>query len=103
MYLKTKLPSPEYMKIHVSMIPQEYMKEYNVTKYLDEKVYAYVEIMGAIYVLIQSGYLANQDLIKILPHLNTTHPKENQAYGTKKQKIKFTLEVDEFRVKFLTK
>ena len=40
------------------------MEEYYVTQYLDEKRYAYVEIMGSIYGLIQSGYLANQDPIK---------------------------------------
>ena len=42
MYLNTKLPSPEYMKIHVSMIPQEFMEEYDVTQYLDDTLYAYV-------------------------------------------------------------
>ena len=52
------------MKIHVIMIPQEVTEEYDVTKYLDKKGYAYVEILGAIYGLIQSGYVANQDLIK---------------------------------------
>ena len=49
MYLNTKLLSPEYMKIHVRMIPQEVMEEYDVTQYLDKKGYAYVDIMGAIY------------------------------------------------------
>ena len=49
------------MEIHVRMIPQEVMEEYDVTEYLDKKGYAYVEIMGAIYELIQSGYLADQD------------------------------------------
>ena len=43
------------MKIHVSMIPQEVMEKYVVTQYLDKEGYAYVEIMGAIYGLIQSG------------------------------------------------
>ena len=42
MYLNTKLPSPKYMKIHVIMIPQEVMEEYDVTQYLDEKGYSYV-------------------------------------------------------------
>ena len=66
MYLNTKLPSPEYMKIHRSLIPQEVMEEYDMEKYVDADGYAYVEITGAIYGLAQSGYLANQDLIKNL-------------------------------------
>ena len=43
------------------------MEGYYATQYLDEKGYAYVEIMGEIYGPIQSGYLANQDLIKSRP------------------------------------
>ena len=66
MYLNTKLPSPEYMRIQRNMIPDEVMEEYNVEQYLDSEGYAYVEITGAIYGLAQSGYLANQDLIKNL-------------------------------------
>jgi hypothetical protein len=48
------------------MIPQEVKDEFNVSQYLDGKGYAYVEITGTIYGLAQSGYLANQDLIKNL-------------------------------------
>jgi hypothetical protein len=66
MYLNTKLPSPEYMRVHISMIPQEVIDEYDVSQYVDKKGYAYVKITGAIYGLAQSGYLANQDLIKNL-------------------------------------
>ena len=66
MYINTKLPSLDYMKIHVSLIPQEVMEEYNITWYLDVKGYSYVEIMVAIYRLIQSDYLDNQYLIKNL-------------------------------------
>ena len=42
MYLNTKLPSPEYIQIHRSMIPNEIMEEYNVEQYLDNEGYAYV-------------------------------------------------------------
>ena len=31
MYLNTKLPEPEYMRIHISLIPDEIMKAYNPT------------------------------------------------------------------------
>ena len=55
MYLNTKIISLEYMKIHVGMIPQEFMEEYDVTQYLDDKGYTYVQITGEIYGLIKLG------------------------------------------------
>ena len=66
MYLNTKLPSPEYMRIHTKLIPDEIMNEYDVLAFTNPNGYAYVEITGAIYGLAQSGYLAHQDLIKNL-------------------------------------
>ena len=62
MYLNTKLPSLEYMKMHKSMIPQEVMEEYNLHQFLDEADYTYVEITGAIYGLAQTGYLENKQI-----------------------------------------
>jgi hypothetical protein len=66
MYLNTKLLSPEYMRIHISLIPDEIKEEYNAEDFVDENGYVYVEITGAIYGLSQSGYLANEDLNRIL-------------------------------------
>ena len=66
MYLNTKLPSPEYMRIHKKLIPEETISEYDVMKFTDDNGYTYVEIMGAIYGLAHSRYLAHQDLIKNL-------------------------------------
>ena len=63
------------MKINVRILPQEDMEEYYIIHYLDKKGYAYVETIGEIYELIQSGYLANQYLIKKSLHLDTSHPK----------------------------
>jgi hypothetical protein len=66
MYLNTKLLSPEYMQIHIDLIPEEIREEYNTDEFMDENGYVYMEVTGAIYGLSQSGYLANQDLIKNL-------------------------------------
>jgi hypothetical protein len=66
MYLNTKLLSPEYMRIHIDLIPEEIREEYNTDEFMDENGYVYMEVTGAIYGLSQSGYLANQDLIKNL-------------------------------------
>ena len=60
MYLNKKLPEPEYMRIHISLILDEIMKAFNPTP--DEKGFCYVKIIIAIYGLKQAGALANKDL-----------------------------------------
>ena len=54
MYLNTKLPSPEYMRIHIDLIPDKIRQEYNTDAYTDDNGYVYIEITGAIYGLSQS-------------------------------------------------
>ena len=61
-YTNSKLDTPEYMKIHISLIPQEIIDEYNVMKFVDKEGYVHLEITGAMYGLAQSGQIANQDL-----------------------------------------
>ena len=83
------------------MIPDEVMEEYNVEQYLDDKGYAYVEITGAIYGLAQSGYLANQQLIKHLAKYDYYPSKQTPGVWHHKTKtIKFILVVDDFGVKY---
>eukprot|EP00978_Attheya_sp_CCMP212_P015890 scaffold41124_cov54-Attheya_sp.AAC.2 len=99
MYLNTKLPSPEFMKIHQSLIPQEVMvmDEYNVEQFLDENGYVYVEITRAIYGLAQSRYLANQDLIKNLAPCEYYPLKCTPGlWHHKTRSIKFSLVTDNF-------
>jgi hypothetical protein len=104
MYLNTKLPSPENMKIHKSLIPQEVIDEYDMEKYFDADGYAYVEITGAIYGLAQSGYLANQDLIKNLAPCGYYPSKRTQGlWHHKTRSIKFSLVTDNFGVKYKKK
>ena len=50
------------MRIHLSLIPQEIIDEYDVMEYVETDEYIYVEITGAMYGLLQSGRIANQDL-----------------------------------------
>ena len=61
-YTNSKLKSPEYMKIHLSLIPQEIIDEYDVMQYVETDWYVYVEITGAMYGLSQSERIANHDL-----------------------------------------
>ena len=54
------------MRIHINLIPEEIKQEYNIAEFTGKDGYIYIEVIGAIYGLSQSGYLANQDLIKNL-------------------------------------
>ena len=51
MYFNTKLPEPEYMRIHISLIPNEIMKAYKPTP--DARGFCYMKIIMAIYGLKQ--------------------------------------------------
>jgi hypothetical protein len=104
MYLNTKLLSPEYMRIHIDLIPEEIREEHNTDEFMDENGYVYMEVTGAIYRLSQSGYLANQDLIKNLAK-HGYHPVK-RAPGLWKhetRKTTFTLVVDDFGVQYFSK
>ena len=60
-YLSTPLGRPEYVKIQLSKIPEEFIKEYNLTT-LVHKGWVYFEIRRGCYGLPQSGMLANRQL-----------------------------------------
>ena len=60
-YLSTPLGRPEYVKIQLSKIPEEFIKEYNLTT-LVHKGWVYFEIRRGCYGLPCSGILANKKL-----------------------------------------
>ena len=104
MHLNIKLPSPEYMRIHKKLIPEEIIREYNVLEFTDKSGYAYVEITGAIYGLAQSGYLAHQDLIKNLrPFGYFPSAQVPGLWHHKTKPKKFTLVVNDFGIKSISK
>ena len=43
-YLKNPLPGPEYMKMHISMIPQEIIDQYNFENFKYDKDWCYMKI-----------------------------------------------------------
>ena len=53
-------------EIHLSLIPQEIIDEYDVMQYVEADVYVYEEITVAMYRLSASGYIATQYLQKYL-------------------------------------
>ena len=104
MYLNTKLLAPEYMRIHIDLIPEEIRQEYNTEAFMDENGFVYMEVTGAIYGLSQSGYLANQDLIKNLGR-SGYHPVKRTPglWKHETRKTTFTLVVDDFGVQYFSK
>ena len=64
-YLSTPLDKPEYVKIQLSKIPQEFIDEYDLTKF-SHKGWVYFEIRRGFYVLPQLVILANKQLRIIL-------------------------------------
>ena len=69
-YTNSKLDTPEYMKIHISLIPHEIIDKYNVMIFVDKEGYVHVKITEAMYGLAQSGQIANQDLQEHLAKYN---------------------------------
>ena len=102
MYLNTKLPEPEYMKVHISLIPQEIIDKYKPQP--DERGFCYLKIKMAIYGLKQAGALANADLIKNLAkHGYHPVPRTPGLFKHATRPISFTFVVDDFGVKYITK
>jgi hypothetical protein len=104
MYLNTNLLSPEYMQIHIDLIPEEIRQEYNTDEFMDENGFVYMEVTGAIYGLSQSGYLANQNLIKNIGTFGY-HPVKRTPglWKHETRKTTFTLVVDDFGVQYFSK
>ena len=64
-YLNTPLPRPElFMKIHISLIPEEIIQAYNLGGNVDSKGWVHIRInKGMYYGLPQAGILAYNLLV----------------------------------------
>ena len=62
-YLQTPLDRPEYVRIKLSDIPQDFVDEYNLQEFVDANGWVCFEIKNGVYGLPQSGVLA-QALLK---------------------------------------
>ena len=103
-YTNSKLEPSKFTRIHLSLIPQEIIDEYDVMKYVETDGYVYVEITGAMYGLAQSGRIANQDLQKHLAKYGYYSTKRKPGlWKYQTRPISFTLVVDDFSVKYTNK
>ena len=63
-YLNNHLPEPEYLKLHISVIPDEIIAAYNLQTLQDEKVWCCIKISKGMHGLKQAGIISNQELQK---------------------------------------
>ncbi len=103
-YLNTPMVRPEYLKLHLSQIPEEVIDEYNLRKIATPDGYVYIEVTKGMYGLPQAGLLANELLEK---RLNEHGYKQSKLipglWKHDTQDITFTLVVDDFGVKYIAK
>ena len=60
-YLNNALPEPEYMKLHLNIIPQEIIGEYALHNLVDEDGWVYLKIVKGMYGLKQAEIIVNID------------------------------------------
>jgi hypothetical protein len=99
-YIQNYLIDYQYMRVHISMIPQEIIDEYNLTDIMEADGWCYVKIRKAMYGLEESGFIANQELKAILAKQGYIPSKFIPSLFTHKTRsIAFSLVVDDFGVK----
>jgi hypothetical protein len=68
-YLNTPMDREEYIRVHISLIPNEIIQEYNLQELIDSKGHVLSRVQKGMYRLPQAGMLANKLLKKRLsPH-----------------------------------
>jgi hypothetical protein len=98
-HLGTPLPRFEYMKMPISLFPEEIIQQYNLND-LAVDGWVYIEIRKGMYGLKQSGLLANQLLQTLLAPFGYYPARHTPGLWLHKTRpISFTLVVDDFAVK----
>jgi hypothetical protein len=102
-YLNTPLDRPEYMRLPLSLTPQEIIDQYQ----LEEKAnngQVYIRIDKGMYGLPQAGRLANDLLVKRLnPHGYYPVEHNHGLWRHETRLVTFTLTVDDFGIKYVGK
>jgi hypothetical protein len=65
-YLMTPLKRPEYIRIRLSEVPEEIIREYNLRNKVNTKGMIHMKVVRGMYRLPQAGLLANELLEKRL-------------------------------------
>ena len=100
MYLESFLPEAEYVRFHLSLIPEAIVKAYGLRTLATPEGYVYARVNKAWYGLKQAGKIAHDDLVA---RLATAGYHKNLIEGYFKHEsrdIDFTLVVDDFLVRY---
>jgi hypothetical protein len=99
-YLNTPLDRPEYVRIQLSIIPQEVIDEYNLMQYAHNG-WIYFELGMGMYGLKQAGKLAN-DLLsqRLFGHGYYQCETTPGLWRHKWRPVMFVLIVDDFGVQY---
>jgi hypothetical protein len=102
-YLNTPLDRPEYIRFHMSLIPQEIIEAYNLEAIAVDG-YVYAQINRGMYGLPQAGMLANKLLQERLAKHGYRQCKMTPGLWKHDWRpVTFTLVVDDFGVKYVGK
>ena len=58
-YLNNDLPKPDYLKLHISVIPDKIISAYNPQTLQDEKGWCHIKIPNGMYGLKQASIVSN--------------------------------------------
>lgn len=101
-YLNTIMKHPEYMRVHLSLIPRDIIIYYELEAIADEDGYVYIEINKGMYGLPQAGKLANDELVVHLEKHGYYQSKYTPGYFSHETRpISFCLVVDDFGIKYV--
>ena len=89
------------MKFHISTIPQEIIKEYNLLNIFDNHGFVYVKIVKGMYGLKQAGIIAHKSLIHHIAPFRY-HPAHHtpSLWQHETRDTIFTLVVEYFAIKY---
>ena len=95
------LKTPEFMRIHISLLPPEVIHEYKLQDLVDAKGYTYIQINKGMYGLKQAGALAHNNLIgRLRKHGYRPCKFTKGLWNHVSNSIQFVLVVDDFGIKY---
>lgn len=101
-YLNTEMERYEYMKLPLTIFPDEICHQYQLTTLVHTDGYVYMEIRKGMYGLPQAGILANQKLTKHLAQYGyEPTPHTPGLWRHQYRPITFSLVVDDFGIKYI--
>jgi hypothetical protein len=102
-YLNTPMKCKEFMRLKITDIPDEIIKEYNLQELVTKDGYVYCAINKGVYSLPQAGIIAQELLTERLSKHGYHQSKIIPGLWTHKTRsTAFTLIVDDFSIKIMS-